>query len=158
MPAAETGAAMPANGINLINEDDARCMLLGLLEHITHTGRTNTYKHLDEIRTGDSKERDLGFAGDGLGQECFAGTGRTHHQDTTRNFAAEFLELARVTQELNEFADFFLGLFHTGDIIERHLDLIFSHQPRTALAERKCTTAAATALHLAHKIDPDTEQ
>jgi len=34
--AAEAGATMAADGVDLVDEDDARRLLLGLLEHVAH--------------------------------------------------------------------------------------------------------------------------
>ena len=39
------------NGINLINEDDARCFGFCLLEEVTHTAGAHTYEHLDKLGT-----------------------------------------------------------------------------------------------------------
>ena len=50
MTATETRATLATNRINLINENDARCLLLSLFEHVAHTRGTNTNKHFDEIR------------------------------------------------------------------------------------------------------------
>ena len=40
--------------------------------------------------------------------------------------SAQFLELARVAQKLNQFTHFFLGFLYTGNIGESDLDLIFT--------------------------------
>ena len=42
--------------INLINKDQARGILLGLLEQVTDAGSSNSNKHLDELRSRDGKE------------------------------------------------------------------------------------------------------
>ena len=36
MTAAEAGAAVTTDGVDLVDEDDAGCVLLGLLEHVAH--------------------------------------------------------------------------------------------------------------------------
>ncbi|MNV15432.1 hypothetical protein D3C71_1061590 [compost metagenome] len=48
---AQTRATLAAYGIDFIDEDNARCCLLGLLEHVTHTRCTNTHEHFNEVRT-----------------------------------------------------------------------------------------------------------
>ncbi len=55
--AAEAGAALAADGVDLVDEDDARAVLLGLLEQVTHPGGADADEHLDEVRTGDREER-----------------------------------------------------------------------------------------------------
>jgi hypothetical protein len=63
--AAEAGAAMTADRVDLVDEDDAGRVLLGLLEHVAHARGADADEHLDEVRTGDREERHLGLAGDG---------------------------------------------------------------------------------------------
>ena len=48
--AIDTGAALAADGIYLIDEDDAGSRFLGLVEEIAHTTRANTDQHFDEFR------------------------------------------------------------------------------------------------------------
>mmetsp|Transcript_80783 Transcript_80783/g.193755 ORF Transcript_80783/g.193755 Transcript_80783/m.193755 type:complete len:202 (-) Transcript_80783:1270-1875(-) len=47
---AEASAPLAAHCIDFINEDDAWCRLLGLFEEVTHAGRTNARKDLNEFR------------------------------------------------------------------------------------------------------------
>mmetsp|Transcript_55823 Transcript_55823/g.145606 ORF Transcript_55823/g.145606 Transcript_55823/m.145606 type:complete len:202 (+) Transcript_55823:761-1366(+) len=42
--------ALTTDGVNLINEDDARRLLLGLLEDVAYTRGTDTDEELDELR------------------------------------------------------------------------------------------------------------
>jgi hypothetical protein len=51
------------------NKDDARSVLLGLSEDITHTGCSHTNKHLNEFRTRDADERNSGLSSNCLGKE-----------------------------------------------------------------------------------------
>ncbi len=44
-------ATLAAYGVDFIDEDDARCCLLSLLEHVTHTRCTDTHEHFNEVRT-----------------------------------------------------------------------------------------------------------
>ena len=156
--ATQTRAAMPAHGVDFVDEDNAGRVLLGLFEHIAHPGCADTDEHLHEVRTGDGKERHLGLAGDGLGQQRLAGTGRTDHQHPARNLAPKFLEFAGITQEFHQFSDFFLGLVHASDIRERDLDLILAHHPGTRLTERHRPSTSATSLHLPQEEHPDPDQ
>jgi hypothetical protein len=67
MAAAETGAAMPADGIDFVDEDDARGMFLPLLEEVAHPARTDADEHLDEVGTRDAEERNASLSGNGAG-------------------------------------------------------------------------------------------
>ncbi|MNJ26220.1 hypothetical protein D3C77_206900 [compost metagenome] len=152
MTTAHARATMTADGVDFVDEDDARRMLLGLLEHVTDTAGTDTHEHFDEVGTGNREKRHLGFTGNGLGQQGFTSTWWTDHQDATRNATAQALEFARITQELNQFAYFFLGFVTTCNVGQGSLDLIFGEQARLALAEAHWPALApCTALHLAHE-------
>ncbi len=48
--ATEPGTTLAAHGIDLVDEDDARRVLLGLLEHVAHARRPHADKHFHEIR------------------------------------------------------------------------------------------------------------
>jgi hypothetical protein len=150
--AAEAGATMATDGVDLVDEDDARRLLLGLVEHVAHPRRADADEHLDEIGTGDGEEGHLGLTGDGLGQQRLTGTGLADHEHAAGNAAAELLELARVAQELDQLLHVFLGLVDAGDVGEGGRDLVFAEQARLALAEAHGAAAAArAALHLAHE-------
>ncbi len=49
--AAETRTAMTTDRIDFVDKDNARCMLLGLLEHVAHARCANAHEHLDKVRT-----------------------------------------------------------------------------------------------------------
>ena len=51
--AAQTGAAMTADRIDLVDEDDAGRVLLSLFEEIANARRADADEHLDEIGTAD---------------------------------------------------------------------------------------------------------
>ena len=47
--AAHAGAAVAADGVDLVDEDDAGRVLLGLLEQVAHAGGADADEHLDEV-------------------------------------------------------------------------------------------------------------
>ena len=47
--AAHACAALTADRVDLVDEDDARAVLFGLLEHVAHAGGADTDEHLDEV-------------------------------------------------------------------------------------------------------------
>ncbi len=150
--AAQTRAAVPTDCVDLVDEDDARRLLLRLLEHVAHARRTDADEHLDEVGTGNGEERYFCFAGDRFREQRLTGTRRTDHQNAARNPPAEFLELARVAQKVDEFLHVFFRFVDTGNVGERGLDLILGQQPCLALAERHRSAAATrAALHLTHE-------
>ena len=52
--AAQAGAAMAADRVDFVDEDDAGRVLLGLLEHVAHAAGADADEHLDEVGTGDA--------------------------------------------------------------------------------------------------------
>src|SRR6185437_16627468 len=49
VPAAESGAAMTPDGIDLVDEDDARRVCLALFKQVADAARADADEHLDEI-------------------------------------------------------------------------------------------------------------
>jgi len=154
--AAEAGAAMAADRVDLVDEDDARRVLLALLEQVAHARRADADEHLDEVGAADREERHVRFTRDRAREQGLAGSRRAHQQHALRNTAAELLELLRLFQELDDFLQLALRFFRARDVAERHLLLRRRRQLRLALAERQRLVAAA--LHLAHEEDPETNQ
>ena len=97
--AAHAGAAVAADGVDLVHEDDAGRVLLGLLEEVADAAGADADEHLDEVRAGDREEGDAGLAGDGAGEQRLAGAGRAVEQDALGDAGAERLELLRVLEE-----------------------------------------------------------
>ena len=49
VPAAEARAAVTADRVDLVDEDDGRRVLLGLVEQVAHAARADADEHLDEV-------------------------------------------------------------------------------------------------------------
>ena len=133
--AAEAGAAMAADGVDFVDEDDAGGVLLALFEQIAHAAGADADEHFDEVRTGDGEERNAGFAGNGAGEQRLAGSGRADQQHAFRNAAAELLEFLRLAQEFDDLLKFFLGFLDAGDVLEGDFALLRGMQAGAALAE-----------------------
>src|SRR5579864_7501688 len=155
VPAAEARAAMAADRIDFVDEDDARGVLLALFEEVAHARRADTDEHLDEIRSADREERHVGFAGNRARQQRLARAGGSDEEHPLRNTAAEPLELLRLTQELDDLLELLLRLVCAGDVLERDLFLRGRRELRAALAERQGLVPAA--LHLPHDENPEAD-
>ena len=153
--AAETGAAMAADRVDFIDEDDAGRILLGLVEHVAHAAGADADEHFDEVRTGNREERHVGFARDRARQQRLAGAGRADQQHAARDLAAEALEFLRVAQELDDLFEIFLGFIDAGDILEGDAPMRFGQKLGLRLAEPH--GAARAGLHLAHEEYPYAE-
>ena len=147
--AAEAGAAVPADGVDLVDEDDRRGVGLGLLEQVADPGGTDTDEHLDEVRAGDRVERHAGLAGDGAGEQRLAGAGRAVEQHALGDLGADGLELRRVLEELLDLLELLDRLVGAGDVGERRLRGVLGDQLGLGLAELHDPGAAA--LHLVHE-------
>mmetsp|Transcript_38632 Transcript_38632/g.92745 ORF Transcript_38632/g.92745 Transcript_38632/m.92745 type:complete len:239 (+) Transcript_38632:807-1523(+) len=74
IPPTHACTTLPPNGVNLIDEDNARCLLLGLLEDVAHARSSNANKELDELRCGGLHEWHAGLARQSLCHQSLAGT------------------------------------------------------------------------------------
>ena len=148
---------MPTDRIDFVDEDNARRVLLRILEHVADTRGADTDKHFNEIGTGDREEGHLGLASNGLRQQGLAGTRIADHQHTLGNTPTELLKFRRIAQEVNQLLDLLLSLVTASNIDKGHRILCLIHHPRTRLAERE-GTSLASSLHLAHEEHPDTDQ
>ena len=81
MTAADASATLTADCIDLIDENDAGRIFLGLLKQVSDTGGTDTDEHFDEVRTTDAEESNAGFTSNSLSQQGFTSTGRAVKQD-----------------------------------------------------------------------------
>ena len=114
--AAETGTALTAHSIDLINEDDAGHGLFCLVEEVAHTGCADADVHLDEVRAGDGVERHTGLTGAGAGQQGLAGTRRADEQHAVRDACTQRVELVGALEELHDLFQLFLLFVFTGHI------------------------------------------
>jgi hypothetical protein len=97
--AAEACAAVTADRVDLVDENDAGRVLLTLFEQVADARRADADEHLDEVRAADREEGHVGLAGHGPGQERFARARRADEKDALGDAAAEALEL-RGSEEL----------------------------------------------------------
>src|SRR6185295_5322008 len=93
VPAAEPRAAVAADGVDFVDEQDARRVALALLEEISHAAGAHADEHFHEVRAGHREERHSSLAGHGLREQRLARAGRSEQQRALRNPAAEALEL-----------------------------------------------------------------
>ena len=110
--------ALLADGVDLVDEDDAGGLFLGLFEQVADLGSAHAHEHLDEFRTGHREEGHVGFTGHGLGQHGLAGARRADEQDALGHLGADVLVLAGVVQVVNDLLQVLLGLVLTGHIRE----------------------------------------
>ena len=149
VPAAHAGATVPADSVDLVDEDDRRGVGLGLLEQVAHAAGADTDEHLDEVGAGDRVEGHARLARDGAREQRLAGAGRAVQQDALGDLRADGLELAGLLQELLDLGELLERLVGTGDVGERRLRHVLADELGLALAELH--DAVAAALHLVHE-------
>ena len=154
--AAHAGAAVAADGVDLVHEDDAGGVLLGLLEEVADAAGADPDEHLDEVGAGDREERHAGLTGDRPREQRLAGAGRPVEQHALRDAGAERLEALGVLEELLDLVQLLNGLVDPGDVAEGDLGGVDRHPLRPRLAEAH--HARAAALHLVHEEDPEPEE
>ena len=133
--AAHAGAAVATDGVDLVDEDDGRGVLLGLLEQVAHAAGADADEHLDEVRAGDRVERHARLAGDGAGEQGLAGAGRAVQQDALGDPGADGLELRGLLEELLDLAELLDRLVAAGDVGERRLRHVLGDQLGLGLGE-----------------------
>src|SRR5437016_4659029 len=128
---------MTPDGVNLVDENNARRGLLPLLKHVAYARGADAYEHFNKIRAADGKERNIRFACNRARQQRLAGAGRADHQDAFGNAATEFLKFFRVAQKLDELLHFVLCFLNTGDIAERNFIFVAGEHASLRFAEIK---------------------
>ena len=119
-----TDAARLAQRVQLVDEDDARRLLLRLLEQVAHARRADADEHLDEVGAADREERHPRFAGDGARQQRLARARRSHQHDTLGKRGAQPTEASRRLQELDDLLQLLLGLVDARDVGEADMDVL----------------------------------
>ena len=87
--AGDVGAAGGADRVELVDEEDRRGVLAGLLEEAPDPGGAEAGEHLDERGGRLAEEVGAGLVRDRLGEHRLAGAGRAVQEDPLRHLRAE---------------------------------------------------------------------
>ena len=157
MTTAVAGAAGAADGVKLVDEENARRVPPSLLEQVPHAAGAHAHEHLDEIRARHVEESDIRLPGDGLGEKCLAGPGHADQEDSLGDLGAETGELLRALQELDDLLQLILGL-----VLPRHVGkgdaaagIQVAFRPALAEGERLVAVALDLAEHEPDEEEPD---
>ena len=151
-----TLATSATDGINLVDEDDARCFRLGVVEQIADARGTHTDKHLHEVGTRKAEERHVSLTSHRLGQQGLTSSRRAYQQHALRNLAAQLGVFLRILQEVDDLHNLHFGFFETCHVLECHIDrtAVFVIQLRTRLADIENRASATHATpHATHQND-----
>lgn len=98
--------SLGSNRIDLIDEDDGRTVLLGLLERLPQVALTLSGHLGHDLWSVDEEEEGSGFVGDGSSHEGLSSSRRSEHEDTSGRLDSDGLEELRVTEgKLDELSD-----------------------------------------------------
>ena len=116
--AAEAAVAGLADGVDLVDKDDAGRHLGCLLEQVADTAGAHAHEHLHKAGAGDGEEGHARLACHGLGQQRLAGTGGAHQQRALGQLGADGGIAAGIVQEVDDLLQRLLGLVLTGHVLE----------------------------------------
>ena len=154
--ATETCAALTADGVDLVDEHDARRDALGLLEQVAHAARADADIQLNEIGAGDRQERNACLTGDGPRQQRFAGARRAYQQHALRHMRAHVVKALRIAQKINDLLK--LGLFLIRARYVRKRDLFLAGKAEMGVGACELRHGGRTAVCAAHKDEENDQQ
>ena len=132
---AQMDAPLAADRVELVDEDEAGGLGLGLLEQVADPRGPDADEHLDELAAAQREEGHLGFAGHGTGQQRLAGPRRPEQENPLGNLGTQRLVALGMAEEVDDLHQLGLGLVAAGHVIEGDAGRLLGDQPRPALAE-----------------------
>ena len=115
---AHVARARAADRVQLVDEDDRRRRLLGLLEQVAHARGAHAHDRLDELRGRHGEEGGVRLARHRAGQQRLAGPRRPVEQHAAGDPRAELRVALRVLQEVHHLDQLVLGLVDPGYVVE----------------------------------------
>src|SRR3712207_1538383 len=109
--------AAAAYGIELVDKDDRRGVLAGLLEEVAHPTGADPHEQLDELRGAQGEKRHPRLARDGPCQERLARSRGSHQEHALRSRSAEAGVLLRVFWEIHPLPPPRSRPFYSGDLL-----------------------------------------
>ena len=116
--AAVLGVAAAADGVDLIDENNAGRVLVRFLEKVADTGSAYTNVQFNKVGTGQREEGDVRLSCYSLCKQSLAGAGRAHKKGSLGELCSDLHILAGIMQEVDHFLKGLLGLVLACDIRE----------------------------------------
>ncbi|MFN7918338.1 MAG: hypothetical protein U0Q55_23550 [Vicinamibacterales bacterium] len=154
VPAAEARAAVAADRVDFVDEDDAGRILLALLEQVADAPTPTNISTKSE--TADREERDVGLT---RPPRAPAGSCRFREGSISRTplgMRPPSFELLRFLEELDDFLEFFLRLSTPATSLNVTFFCELDDSFALLLPNERALVAAA--LHLAHEEDPEADR
>lgn len=90
--------SLGSDRVDLIDEDDGRTVLFGLLECLPEVALRLSSHLGHDLGSVDEEEEGTSLVGDGSSHECLSGTWRSEHEDTTGRLDTDRLKELRVSE------------------------------------------------------------
>ena len=136
------GTTGPAQGVQLVNENNGGRAQPGLLKQVAHAGRAHPHKHFDKFAARDREKRHAGLPRHRLGQKRFARAGWTHQQHTFGNVRAQPPVRLRVHEKVDHLLQLAFGLVHARHVGKGDARVGLHINLGAALANRQKATHA----------------
>ena len=135
--AADASPALTTDRIDLVNENDAGGLFLGLAEQIANPARTNTHEQLNKLRGSDGEERHTRLSCNRLGKESFPGTRRAHKQHAPRDLGAQADEGLGLLEKRDHLLKFKPRIVNAGNVLKTELKILLGFQARLTAPKPK---------------------
>src|SRR5574344_350541 len=139
--AAKACASLPTDSIDFIDEDDARRGLLRFPEEIPDTTGADTNEHFNEIRAGNTIERNASLTRNGFSKQGLACARIADKENAFRKASAVFGIFLRFFEIFDHFDHLGLLFVAACDIRETNLRSIFSPSGRFVEIHRLAVSA-----------------
>ena len=114
-----------ADGVDLVDKDDAGGHFAGLLEEVADPAGAHAHEHLHEVGARDGEEGDPRLSGHSLGQQGLAGARGAHQQGALGQLGADLGVFLGVVEDVDDLLQGLLGLILTGHVPEGDAGLFF---------------------------------
>ena len=151
--------ARAADGVKLVDEDDAGGRLLGFGEEVANARRAHPDDGFDELRGGEAEEWPARLARHRPGEERLAGARRADQEDAVRDLRAKPLILFRCLEKVHDLGQVLLGLVDPGNVGKGRLrSRVGSVELRPALAKGAQNATWARGLHPPAQVEKAADQ
>ena len=140
-----------ADGVDLVDEDDAGGHFAGLFEQVADTGRAHAHEHLHKVRAADGEEGHPRLSGHGLSQQRLTGARRAHQQHALGQLGADVGVLLGVVEDVDDLLQRLFRLVLSGHVPEGDARLFLHIDLGVGLAHAAKTAHAALSAHAAEE-------
>eukprot|EP00982_Pelagococcus_subviridis_P006052 29952-Pelagococcus_subviridis.AAC.16 len=144
-------AARTTDGVELVDENYGRRLLLRLREQVADARGADADEHLDKLRRGQREERRAGLARDRAREERLPAPGRARQHDAFRDLRARLFELFRHPEKVDNLRQLDLRVADARDVAEHDDVALVSHlhlRPQLPLLRDFLRRAAGVFLRL----------